>query len=420
VRRPLKIEVLLTLTVATILIGSCGGGNGDGAGLSAHHDDEERDRTVSASTPFSLDHNRLIVEVEFVRPDGSRRRAHAWVDTGNEFLIVAEELAIDLGLDVSALDQTDSERPVETSSPAPPIFLGELPLTVDGVSVQISRGSRVWVGVPAESNLPASVLRDLHVVFDYPEQRLTAAQTRQLQHRGVEVPCRINSDTGLFQVTATVDGDIVEFGVDTGSAGTWVSENLTRAVKERHPDWPQATGAVGSANFFGFDFEPSGVLMRLPEVQIGDVRTASTAVLGLDQRLFDWYSRKSASPVTGIMGGNVLRGFRLEVDYPNQMSYWEPGPPMESTDLDIVGLTLRPEADGSYSVVGVARQNGVPTVQGVDPGDALRRIGAFETDGALMGTVIEALRGKPGELRLLVIERDGERHKIEAMVTRFP
>jgi predicted aspartyl protease len=362
----------------------------------------------------------MIVEVEFGRPDGSRRTAGAWVDTGNQFLILAEELAKDLGMDVSVLGQTDTNDPIEISSPAPPIFLGGFPLTVDGVSVKITRGSRVWSSVPAELNLPASVFRSFHVVFDYPEQRLTVAQSGLLQHRGVEVPCRIHPETGLFQVAATVDGDVFEFGVDTGSVGTWVSEQLTRAVKAGHPELPQATGAVGSLNYWGFEFEPRGTVMRLPEIQVGDVRAAGIAVLGLDQRLFDWYSTKSAAPVVGIMGANVLRSFRLEVDFPKQTSYWQPGPPLGSTDLDIVGLTLRPEADGSYTVAGIARRNGIPAVQGVETGDTLRRVGDLETDGVTMGTVIGALRGTPGESRLLVVERGGELHEIEAVVTRFP
>jgi hypothetical protein len=400
---------LLTFAFLVIPIGSCG--EGDDAGMVP---------LISAPAPFFLDHNRMIAEIEFERPDGGRRTASAWIDTGNQFLIVDEGLAADLGLDVSPLEQTEPGRPVKSSSTAPPIFLGGFPLSVDGVSVEIARESFVWTAVPAEVNLPASVLRDLHVVFDYPKRRLTVARTGQMQPRGAEVPCRVNPETGLFQIAMTVDGDTVEFGIDTGSAGTWVSENLTRVIKERHPDWPQATGAVGPANFFGFDFELTGNLMSLPEILIGDVRAGESAVLGIDQRMFDWYSMKSAAPVSGILGANVLRGFRLEVDYPKQMTYWEPGPPIESTDLDIVGLTLRPEADGSYSVAGIAQQNGVPTVQGVEPGDTLRRIGELETDGATMGTVIDALRGKPGEVRLLVIERDGDWIEIEATVRRYP
>jgi hypothetical protein len=56
-----------------------------------------------ATLPFTLDHNRMIVEAQFVRPDGTIRKARAWVDTGSQNLVVAESLARDLGLDLSGL-----------------------------------------------------------------------------------------------------------------------------------------------------------------------------------------------------------------------------------------------------------------------------------------------------------------------------
>jgi hypothetical protein len=38
---------------------------------------------------------------------------------------------------------------------------------------------------------------------------------------------------------------------------------------------------------------------------------------------------------------------------------------------------------------------------------------------ATMGTVVDALRGRPGDHRTLVLERDGERFSSEARVERF-
>ena len=79
-------------------------------------------------------------------------------------------------------------------------------------------------------------------------------------------------------------------------------------------------------------------------------------------------------------------------------------------------LTLRPEADGSYRVIGVARRDGKPAVPGVEPGDTLLRVGDLEATGASMGTVVDALRGMPGEVRTLVLDRGGERIEVEAPV----
>ena len=90
-----------------------------------------------------------------------------------------------------------------------------------------------------------------------------------------------------------------------------------------------------------------------------------------------------------------------------------------SHDMDIVGLTLRPEADGRYRVIGITVVNGKPSVPGVEPGDVLLKIENLEATTATMGTVVDALRGRPGDRRTLLLERDGERFLIEARVERF-
>lgn len=372
------------------------------------------------TVPFTLDHNRMIVEAQFVRPDGILRKARAWVDTGSQYLVLSELLARDLGVDTSGLKRGAAPDSVESSSPAPSMRIGGLVLDMRGIQVKVFPGTRLRAGVAAEATLPASALRHNHVVFDYPAIRLTIAHPGTVKPRGVAVPCRVNPETGLFLIDAVLDGATVPMGVDNGSAGTWVSGTLTTAWRTRHPAWPQATGAVGSANFFGFPFETQGTLMRLPEVGIGPLRARDVAVLGLPQNLFDWYSKKSAGPVVGFIGANVLRGFRIEIDFPNGMTYWQAGPHPAPGDLDVVGLTLRPEASGGYTIAGVVTKDGKPAVMGVQPGDRLLSVASLETFGAPMGAVVDALRGKPGAVRSLVIEREGKRFTIEAKVEHLP
>jgi predicted aspartyl protease len=386
------------------------------AGSTAQTPKEPRQATV----PFTLDHNRMVVEAQFVRPDGTLRTARAWVDTGNQHLVLAESLARDLGLDLSGLKSDGPQDSADSSSPAPPVRLGGLPLDMKGIKVRVSPGKDLRAGVPAEATLPASAFRRDHVVFDYPALRVTVARAGALKPRGNAVPCRVNPETGLFLVAAVLDGETVQMGVDNGSAGTWVSETLTGAWQARHPDWPHATGALGSANFFGFSFETQGTLMRLPELRIGTLSARDVAVLGLPQGLFDWYSKKSAVAVAGFIGANVLKGFRIEIDFPNGMTYWEAGSPPAPGDLDIVGLTLRPEAGGAFTIAGVATKDGKPAVGGVQLGDVLIRVDALDAQGALMGQVVDALRGKPGATRTLVIEREGKQLTAEAKVARFP
>jgi len=319
----------------------------------------------SVTVPFVLDHNRMTVEIEFVRPDGTLRKAQAWVDLGSEFVVVGEPLARDLGLDLAALQKAPKEA-VESAPPSPPLRVGGLALDVSGIKVLIRPGARWRPGVVADAMLPASALRHDHVVFDYPARRMTIARPGALEPRGVAVPCRFNAETGLLQVDATVDGRTLALGVDNGSTGTWVSSTLTSDWQKRHPDWPHAVGAVGSANFWGISIETTGTLMRLPGLGLASMTVRDVALLGIGQEIFDWYSTKSAGPVVGFIGANVLRRFRFEIDYPGRMTYWEAGAEIEPRDLDIVGLTIRAERDGSYTIAGVTTKDGTPTVEGVE------------------------------------------------------
>jgi hypothetical protein len=373
----------------------------------------------TASVPFVLDHNRMIVEVEFVRRDGSIRKSRAWVDTGNPVLSLNEPLARDLGLDLSGPPEGKDQATVILAS-APVMRLGGRPLGSRAMKARVSLGAPGFPGVPVEANLPSTAFLGCRVVFDYPARLLTVSSPGAASPRGTAVPCRVNPETGIFQVAASVDGRAIELAVDMGSSSTWVSSALTTEWQTRHPDRPASIGAVGTTNFFGFGFEAQGRLLRLPELGIGAVRAFDAAVLGLDPRLFEWYSKKAAGRVDGFVGANVLRHFRLEVDLAAGMSYWEAGDRPDPHDLDIVGLTLKPEGDGRFTIAGIGRKDGKPCVEGVEAGDTLIRVDELDVAKASMGAVADSLRGAPGAKRVLLLERAGRRFRVEAIVVRFP
>jgi hypothetical protein len=370
--------------------------------------------TAAVTIPFEMDHNRMFIEVEFVGADGTSRKARAWVDTGSEVLVLQEPLARDLGYEVPEGKEEWVPLPK-----APGVRLNGWPLDSGDVVAGVLRGPLLRPGLLSAAQLPASLFRNHDVVFDYPARRLTVARPGLLKPHGVPVPCRINPKTGLFLVDAILDGEAVALGVDNGSSYTWVSDSLTKSWLERDPERPFSVGAVGAANFFGFGFETKAVLMRLREVRLGDLVARNVGVAGIAKGLFDWYSKKSAGPVVGFIGANLLKDFRIEVDFSNRMTYWEAGPEAESFDLDIVGLTLHPDADGGYTVVGVAVKDGLPAVKGVRPGDRLLRVDDLDTAGAAMGAVVDAMRGKPDSIRTLMLERQGKSFIVKAKTMRF-
>jgi hypothetical protein len=140
---------------------------------------------------------------------------------------------------------------------------------------------------------------------------------------------------------------------------------------------------------------------------------------GLPQGVFDWYSKKTAAPVLGLLGPNALAGCRVEIDYASSTLYLTKRGDPDSLDMDLVGLTLTRDEDGLFRVVGVAASRGLPAAEGVAEGDKLLSAGGKTLTGATLGSAVDSLRGRPGDKRALEVERDGRRFTVIAPVQRY-
>lgn len=307
---------------------------------------------------------------------------------------------------------------------------GELAVVVPAAQVTSEPGAPRSMGgeLKVEAMLPAGILQKYLVVMDYEKCTLTLAPPGTVKAQGIAVPFRINAETGLISVEASIDGEPFAITIDNGSAYTWVRQSAAQGWLAAHPGWERGVGAVGTSNMMmsGEGWETAGILLRIPEVHLGSLTLKDVGVLAAgpgrnvsgDLDLFDWYSRKNAGRVIGWIGGNVLKLFRLTIDYSNRITYWQTQGAPEAHDLDYVGLTLR-SAHGEFFVAGVATKNGQPTVEGVLPGDKLIRIGELPAANATWGAIYGALHGKPGETRMLLVERGGKQITVAAAVTAF-
>jgi hypothetical protein len=380
----------------------------------------------SATVPMVLDHNRMLIEAEFRRADGTRRTARLWVDTGNPDFIMSEAFARDLGIDLSEAQGSAAGGQRRQLEVAPPtdVRIGGMPLNFAGVKSKVLfQPAWLFQTTHGDANLPSTVLKHYQVVFDYPKLRMTLAQPGTLEPRGMRAPASINPATGIVQIDAMVDGDSMSFALDNGASYSFASQDIVLRLAQKHPDWPSTTGAVGCANIWGWwPDEPAWPVVRLPEILWGPVRLADVAIVGLPDffpggaTVGNWYSQKTARPVAGFLGPNAFKAFRVEIDYGNGAVLFEKGAEFDSRDMDLVGLTLQPQADGGYQVLGVTREDGHPTVEGIEPGDVLLKVGDLEVKGATMGAVVDALRGNPGDPRTLELERGGRRLQVQAKV----
>lgn len=364
-----------------------------------------------ASEPFLIDHNRIFVELSFVRPDGSIRKTLAFVDSGDPSFEFTSGLAKELGLDKHGAIR---------------VRFGGMDLNVNPkTEASADEDKSMFAGMAVEANLPSTVLDRYDVLLDYGDRALTLAPPGSLKHEGARIPCKVNATTGLISVRAEIGGQTYALAIDAGSAYTWLDQSAAKNWISAHPRWTRGIGAVGDANMNGALPELTGTILRLPSIQLDDLKLEEVGALavsgGWDKAspdLFKWYSQKTPEPVAGFIGGNILRQFRLEIDYANRATYWERVAPPDPHDLDQVGITIG-RRNGKYFVIALPTQNGKPTVHGIAVNDQLLSVGGVTLAGTTMGQVLAALHGTPGEIRKLILDRNGKSFVVNARVTHF-
>lgn len=369
-------------------------------------------KAQSASENFRIDHNRIFVELEFTRSDGAPRKALAFVDSGDPGFTFSRAL----------FRQLHGEKAAQLH-----VLFAGIPLNV---SAAVGAGpysyGGMFTGMPVEANLPSTILEKYDVAIDYGNRTLTLARPGTMKFEGVRVPSRVDRKTGLISVETTIAGRNYAFAIDNGSAYTWIDRAVTKKWASSHPGWLRGLGAVGDANMNGSLPELTGMILRLPEVDLHGLKIVHVGALGVGPgwnasmpSFFKWYSRKTPGPVVGFLGGNVLRNFRLEIDYVHAETYWKRERAPNRSHLNQVGIIIRPTPDGEYFVMGVATQSGKQTVEGVAAGDRLLRVNGVAVTGATMGTVLRMLHGRPGETRKLEIERHETKFTVNVRVASF-
>src|SRR4029077_2080363 len=101
------------------------------------------------------------------------------------------------------------------------------------------------------------------------------------------------------------------------------------------------------------------------------------------------------------------------------MAYFEIGTTFKAPDFDVVGLTLRPEPDGRFTVIGIADFEGKPSLPEVQADDLLIAVDNVPAPGSTMGQVWSMLEGLPGHERKLTLERGGKQFRVAAKVQHF-
>lgn len=375
------------------------------------------------TVPFTLDHNRIIVDADLLLPGGTTQHVHAWVDTGNPDLHLSRRLATLLGLAVRCGEQACA------SAPPREIAIGNMRIslsTVKEATIPLKPGaaeSFMFPGMNAEITIPSSVLRNYDLLINYPGHELSIAPPGSLKFQGVKQKMLIDATNGLIRIPSKIDNKKYNLALDLGSSVGFLGEELFDRLASAHPGWPHMTGAVGPANISGSDDEVRRRLMRVERLQFGPLYLTNVAMAAFEKDATASFEKSAGIATAGLLGADALLNYRVGLDYAHSAVYFDIGRTFTFPEFDVVGLTLRPEVDGKFTIIEIADYEGKPSValgqDGVQIGDHLVAVDGIPVSNSTVGQVWSLLGGEPGEERTLSLERGGRQFIVVAKVRRF-
>lgn len=376
------------------------------APMAAHATDVAGATTV----PMQVELNRPYIDVTLAGASGHPVKAHAYVDTGGGAIIVSSGLAARLGLKATAKAEVDQgEKLAPTTVPA--LRIGGKTLALVNAQAFISTNDpRVLGRTDAEMELPGPYLQHYAVVFDYPAHTFTLADPHSYKPDGTAMETTFGG--GMPAVRISVAGKSYGFLLDTGGQYCMISDAELGPWSKQHRDWPRVDGVYGPANMQIGQFETKLTMLRIAALQWGQF---SIEGAGAVSRPLGPYEKMMSgivgTPVIGSIGGNVLRHFKVSIDYPAQTVYLDGPATVRDASIDMVGIMLEPAAHGGYEVAGTAA--GVKDIQ---VGDRLLKVDGRDVTRAPFSTVVNLLSGSPGTPRTLSLQRGGTHFTVHASV----
>jgi hypothetical protein len=368
------------------------------------------------SVPMSVEGNAPIITLTFRKPGGSVRTARFLFDSGGGAIIFDQELAADIGLKpegAAISDEGQQYKAVEV----PAASIEGMPLDLRTSKAFVHLGATSFTNRDkVEGLLPGKALEHYQVVLDYPRQQLSVGAPGSLPHRGERLPCPYIASSGHPRVDVKIDGASYGFLLDTGTQITLIREDLLQRWSKEHHDWPHSTGAVGLANE-GTD--PDVFLLRIPLFQLGSFTVNSVVTASRPNDTFSATSFETPAAIVGALGGNVLSQFRIEIDYPDLLCFFEHSGREQANEFDTVGLVLDTNPKGQLVVRAVSSTASVVTRQSILPGDIILQIGGSSGAPYTLSDATQALSGVVGERKQLRILRHGKPMSVTVVVSRI-
>jgi hypothetical protein len=301
------------------------------------------------------------------------------------------------------------------------MLVGTLNVPLTGIKeAQVMLNSEsIGPGTSAEINLPSILLRNYDVIIDYRNRELTLAAPGTAKFEGTSAKAMVNSENGMIALPSVLETNKQAAVLDIGATVSFLWADLLERLHAQHPNWAHMVGAVGPANLWGIDSEPKWDLLRIPAMQFGSAELRNVIAASLPDEFKSAMEKRTGTPTLGLIGADALLNYKVGIDYAHATVYFQQVSKYTPPGIDVVGLVLRPEVDGRYTVIGVPSYEGKPAVADVHVGDRLISVDGGRATGATMGQVWSLLEGSPGTVRTLVLERDGRQFTVKAPIREF-
>ena len=153
-------------------------------------------------------------------------------------------------------------------------------------------------------------------MFDYPNHTFTLAKSGALASAGTSLRLEVSERSGFPRTEIQVEGTSYAVLLDTGASFTMVSQSVLASWGKAHPDWKRYPGAFGEAATLGGQALET---MFVPRATWHGHEPIDLGVVSQQTGVFEnWMSSMMTAPTVGSLAGNVLKRFRVDLDYPDQ------------------------------------------------------------------------------------------------------
>ena len=152
----------------------------------------------------------------------------------------------------------------------------------------------------------------------------------------------------------------------------------------------------------------------MPEVTWGTLQITNVLFVSRPDETYSSTSFETPGSIAGALGGNVLKGFRMEIDYPHGATYLEQQSIDAGNDMNSAGLVLDVDSANDLIVRAISSTAAAMTKSNIHPGDQILEIDGKREMPWNFVDASDALSGTVGATKRLVIRRAGK--EIETMV----